>query len=58
MAAEASTDVIIIGAGPAGLFAVFQLGLAQLKAHVVDIRQVTRSCVSNTRLHRPSCSGC
>src|SRR4249919_1460917 len=37
MAAEASTDVIIIGAGPVGLFAVFQLGLAKLKAHVVDI---------------------
>ena len=37
MAANASTDVIIIGAGPVGLFAVFQLGLAQLKAHVVDI---------------------
>jgi len=37
MAANASTDVIVIGAGPVGLFAVFQLGLAQLKAHVVDI---------------------
>ncbi len=33
----ASTDVINIGAGPVGLFAVFQLGLARLKAHVVDI---------------------
>src|SRR6476659_7816866 len=33
----ASTDVVIIGAGPVGLFAVFQLGLARLKAHVVDI---------------------
>ena len=33
----ASTDVIIIGAGPFGLFAVFQLGLARLKSHVVDI---------------------
>ena len=33
----ATTDVIIIGAGPVGLFAVFQLGLAKLKAHVVDI---------------------
>jgi thioredoxin reductase (NADPH) len=33
----ASTDVIIIGAGPVGLFAVFQLGLARLKSHVVDI---------------------
>jgi thioredoxin reductase (NADPH) len=34
----ATTDVIIIGAGPVGLFAVFQLGLAKLKAHVVDIQ--------------------
>jgi thioredoxin reductase (NADPH) len=34
---ETSTDVIIIGAGPVGLFATFQLGLARLKAHVVDI---------------------
>jgi thioredoxin reductase (NADPH) len=31
------TDVIIIGAGPVGLFAVFELGLLDLKAHVVDI---------------------
>src|SRR5437868_14804676 len=31
------TDVIIIGAGPVGLFAVFELGLLGLQAHVVDI---------------------
>lgn len=31
------TDVIIIGAGPVGLFAVFQLGLLDMKAHLVDI---------------------
>jgi thioredoxin reductase (NADPH) len=31
------TDVVIIGAGPAGLFAVFELGLLDLKAHLVDI---------------------
>jgi len=31
------TDVIIIGAGPVGLFAVFELGLVDIKAHVVDI---------------------
>lgn len=30
------TDVAIVGAGPAGLFAVFQLGLLGLKAHVFD----------------------
>jgi len=31
------TDVAIVGAGPAGLFAVFELGLLDLKAHLVDI---------------------
>src|SRR3982074_3535248 len=39
-AADASsleTDVIIIGAGPIGLFAVFELGLIDLKCHLVDI---------------------
>src|SRR5262245_48053270 len=30
------TDAIIIGAGPVGLFAVFELGLLDIKAHVVD----------------------
>jgi thioredoxin reductase (NADPH) len=31
------TDVVIIGAGPVGLFAVFELGLLNLKAHLIDI---------------------
>lgn len=31
------TDVVIVGAGPVGLFAVFELGLLDLKAHVIDI---------------------
>jgi len=31
------TDVLIIGAGPVGLFAVFELGLLDMKAHLVDI---------------------
>ena len=30
------TDVIIIGAGPVGLFAVHQLGIKGLKAEVID----------------------
>ena len=30
------TDVIIIGAGPIGLFAVFELGLLNVQCHVVD----------------------
>ncbi len=36
-AARHKTDVIIIGAGPVGLFAVFELGLLDMKAHLVDI---------------------
>jgi len=31
------TDVLIVGAGPVGLFAVFELGLLDIKAHLVDI---------------------
>ena len=31
------TDVLIVGAGPVGLFAVFELGLLDLRAHLVDI---------------------
>ena len=31
------TDALIIGAGPCGLFAVFELGLLDIKAHLVDI---------------------
>jgi thioredoxin reductase (NADPH) len=31
------TDVLIVGAGPVGLFAVFELGLLDMKAHLIDI---------------------
>ena len=31
------TDVVIIGAGPVGLFAVFELGLLDMKCHLIDI---------------------
>ncbi len=31
-----TTDVVIIGAGPAGLFQIFELGLLDIHAHVVD----------------------
>jgi thioredoxin reductase (NADPH) len=40
-----STDVVIIGAGPAGLFQVFELGLLDIRAHVVDsLPQVGGQC--------------
>jgi thioredoxin reductase (NADPH) len=31
------TDVVIVGAGPCGLFAIFELGLLDISCHVVDI---------------------
>jgi thioredoxin reductase (NADPH) len=31
------TDVVIVGAGPVGLFAVFECGMVRLKCHVVDV---------------------
>ena len=31
------TDCVIVGAGPCGLFAVFELGLLDIKAHLIDI---------------------
>ncbi len=31
------TDVVIVGAGPAGLFAVFELGLLDIRSHLIDI---------------------
>ncbi len=31
-----STDILIIGAGPTGLFAVFEAGLLKLKCHLID----------------------
>ena len=32
-----STDVVIVGAGPSGLFAVFELGLLDMTCHLIDI---------------------
>jgi thioredoxin reductase (NADPH) len=40
-----TTEVVIIGAGPAGLFQVFELGLLGIKAHVLDtLRQPGGQC--------------
>lgn len=37
MVTEYQTDAVIIGAGPVGLFAVFELGLLDIKCHLIDI---------------------
>ena len=41
------TDALVIGAGPVGLFQVFQLGLLGLKAHLIDVLpEVGGQCVA------------
>ncbi len=37
MSEPIETDVVIVGAGPVGLFAVFELGLLDIRCHLVDI---------------------
>jgi thioredoxin reductase (NADPH) len=36
LGAVIETDAIIVGAGPVGLFQVFELGLLEIKAHIID----------------------
>jgi len=39
-------DAVIIGAGPVGLFQVFELGLLEIKAHVIDsLPEVGGQCI-------------
>jgi len=39
------TDILIIGAGPTGLFAVFEAGLLKLKCHLIDaLPQIGGQC--------------
>ncbi len=35
-----NTDIIIIGAGPVGLFAIFQAGMLGMRCHIVDSQQI------------------
>lgn len=40
------TDAVVIGAGPVGLFQVFELGLLEIKAHVIDsLPEVGGQCI-------------
>src|SRR6185369_11024527 len=47
MSAVQKADVVIIGAGPVGLFAVFECGMVKLNCHVVDaLDQVGGQCTA------------
>ncbi len=42
-----STDVVIIGAGPVGLFAVFECGMLKMKCHVIDsLEEIGGQCTA------------
>ena len=46
MYSPTEADAVIIGAGPVGLFQVFELGLLELKAHVIDsLPEVGGQCI-------------
>ena len=47
------TDVVIIGAGPVGLFAVFELGLLDIKCHLIDILDVVGGQCSELYPEKP-----
>jgi thioredoxin reductase (NADPH) len=45
-AAGAAVDAVVIGAGPVGLFQVFELGLLDIRAHVIDtLEQPGGQCI-------------
>lgn len=47
MTEQMETDVAIIGAGPTGLFAIFQCGMLGLKTHMIDsLDQIGGQCTA------------
>jgi thioredoxin reductase (NADPH) len=61
MASDIDTDVAIIGAGPVGLFAVFELGMLKLSSVLIDaLTEVGGQCAALYReanLRHPRASG-
>jgi len=47
------TDIAIIGAGPAGLFAVFEAGLLNMRCHVIDALPQVGGQLSEIYPHKP-----
>jgi thioredoxin reductase (NADPH) len=41
------TDIVIVGAGPAGLFSIFEAGMLKMKCHVIDtLETIGGQCVA------------
>ena len=48
-----NTDICIIGAGPVGLFAVFEAGLLQMRCHLIDVLPQVGGQLSEIYPHKP-----
>jgi len=48
-----TTDICIIGAGPVGLFAVFEAGLLKMRCHVIDTLPQVGGQLSEIYPHKP-----
>ncbi len=53
MNTQISTDICIIGAGPVGLFAVFEAGLLKMRCHLVDVLPQVGGQLSEIYPHKP-----
>ena len=41
------TDLVIIGAGPTGLFSIFEAGMLKIKCHVIDtLENIGGQCIA------------
>ena len=49
------TDIIIIGAGPVGLFTVFEAGLLKLRCHLIDALPQVGGQLSEIYPKKPKC---
>lgn len=48
-----TTDICIIGAGPVGLFAVFEAGLLKMRCHLIDVLPQPGGQLSEIYPHKP-----
>jgi thioredoxin reductase (NADPH) len=50
---QITTDICIIGAGPVGLFAVFEAGLLKMRCHLIDVLPQVGGQLSEIYPHKP-----
>ena len=42
------TDILVVGAGPVGLFTVFECGMLKMRCHVVDALEMVGGAMCRT----------